>query len=290
MSPFIKLGAFERLMASIRPGVHVKCYTRWHPDEIAAGVSDLSIWPFLRERKHSLYLCSQLHAKAYATETDCLVGSANLTNAGLGWSSASNLEIMVRTARSSGPVVALEDQLRRLSISASDVIYESFLHIPVNVAPVPDATEWEHKLTSAKEVKWLPRCRYPGSHNLYRTFKGRWESVSKTTFDDAQRDLDFLEVPSSINTEQEFGAFVAARLSLLPIVQDVRSRARQGITDPEGMDLVARYSIAGNGPDGSHTGDEWECLRTWLATFLSNEFRIRTTASGVELVRSVRLK
>ena len=72
VAPFIKVGAFQRLLASIADEVSIHCITRWRPEEIAAGVSDLEIWPILRDRPHSrLWLRPDLHAKFYRADAQC---------------------------------------------------------------------------------------------------------------------------------------------------------------------------------------------------------------------------
>lgn len=41
-APFIKAAVAKRLLSVIPPGVPVEIYTRWHVEEVAAGVSDLT--------------------------------------------------------------------------------------------------------------------------------------------------------------------------------------------------------------------------------------------------------
>jgi hypothetical protein len=40
VAPFVKVGALRRLLEAVGEGVHVRCVTRWHPEEIDVGVSD----------------------------------------------------------------------------------------------------------------------------------------------------------------------------------------------------------------------------------------------------------
>jgi hypothetical protein len=94
-APFIKLRAFERVIELFPPECKLTVFTRWNPDEILAGVSDPEIWEIVSSRAgSSLRLFPSLHAKYIRAGESCLVGSANLTGAGLGLSARANLEIL----------------------------------------------------------------------------------------------------------------------------------------------------------------------------------------------------
>ena len=76
--------------------VHISCVTRWRPNEIKMGVSDLQIWDLFKNRPNSdLYLINNLHAKLYKSDEECLIGSSNLTLKALGWTKNHNLEILM---------------------------------------------------------------------------------------------------------------------------------------------------------------------------------------------------
>src|SRR5947199_2775416 len=96
-APFIKDTVLARVLDVLPSTVRrVTCITRWFPEEIAAGVSDLEIFDRLAAYQNArLLLHPHLHAKLYRADHRCLVGSANLTNRALGWSSPPNLELLV---------------------------------------------------------------------------------------------------------------------------------------------------------------------------------------------------
>lgn len=86
VAPFVKAHTLERLLGQVAAEVAVRCVTRWRPEEIVAGVSDLEVWPLLRDRvQSSLWLHPDLHAKLYRADDTCLIGSANITDTALGW-------------------------------------------------------------------------------------------------------------------------------------------------------------------------------------------------------------
>jgi hypothetical protein len=53
VAPFIKVGALRRILDVVPQTIPVTCVTRWRPEEIAAGVSDLEVWPLLNDRPRS---------------------------------------------------------------------------------------------------------------------------------------------------------------------------------------------------------------------------------------------
>ena len=64
VAPFVKEKVLNRLLSVISGDVAVTCITRWRPEEIKSGVSDLAVWDCLKERPGSgLYLKHNLHAK-----------------------------------------------------------------------------------------------------------------------------------------------------------------------------------------------------------------------------------
>jgi len=78
VAPFIKADAIKRLLGSIPDCVSkIKCATRWHPREIAAGVSDLEVFDILSSSPRAeLFLNPLLHAKYYRIDDVYLIGSA----------------------------------------------------------------------------------------------------------------------------------------------------------------------------------------------------------------------
>src|SRR5258706_3983855 len=112
VAPFVKAGTINRLFASVQDHVAVKCITRWRPDEILAGVSDIEIWGLLKSRPLStLLLRTDLHAKFYRADENCLVGSANLTATALGWSRQPNLELLLTVSHDQPEIRAFENIL-----------------------------------------------------------------------------------------------------------------------------------------------------------------------------------
>src|SRR5690348_16210342 len=86
-APFVKLHALSRLLDVIDSAARIELFTRWRPEEVAAGVSDTSVLAVVEDRGGSVWLHDQLHAKVFRADGQVLVGSANVTGKALGWSS-----------------------------------------------------------------------------------------------------------------------------------------------------------------------------------------------------------
>jgi hypothetical protein len=85
VSPFIKAEALEQLMAPGDWATELRIVVRWRAEDLLSGVSDLSVYPFLKSRGIPLYVSPRLHMKLYVCDSNwALATSANLTQRGLG--------------------------------------------------------------------------------------------------------------------------------------------------------------------------------------------------------------
>lgn len=92
--PFIKLEALKQLHWVQTKKVRLKVVCRWRPSDLLAGVSDVDIFPYLKEAGCELYLNPDIHLKLYVfASNNAFNTSANLTIKGLGYSETPNVEI-----------------------------------------------------------------------------------------------------------------------------------------------------------------------------------------------------
>ena len=127
VAPFIKVSAFRRLLIHLDPGVKPVCITRWLPTELAAGVSDLEVFDAVMERDGLLWLRQNLHAKYFRGDSFVLVGSANVTGAAMGWSTNSNLELLVPIDRSVKGIVGFEELALDRAVQVDRNLYDMFI-------------------------------------------------------------------------------------------------------------------------------------------------------------------
>ena len=99
--PFVKIDALKQILEICEDISHLKIIVRWSGQDIINRVSDLEIYPYLKEKRVPLYINPSIHLKLYVfDDTQAFHSSSNITLKGLGITSRSNIEIgcMVRLA------------------------------------------------------------------------------------------------------------------------------------------------------------------------------------------------
>jgi hypothetical protein len=122
--PFVKLDALKRMLRMSSNGRRLKVIVRWKEDDLACGVSDIEVYPFLRDQEVSLYRNPRIHLKLYVFESNTAFNtSGNLTLSGLGYGESGNVEIgnLVRLSNSDWRRIY---QLLNESTQIDDGIYE----------------------------------------------------------------------------------------------------------------------------------------------------------------------
>lgn len=269
VAPFIKVTVLERIFAEIPDAVSVCCVTRWYPHEIAAGASDVEVWPLLNKLANStLWLHPQLHAKYYRIDDQYLIGSANLTLSALGWRQPANLELLLPFESHTNDLRAFENNLLAQSVQVDDDIYQQMV-TAVNLLPKPTPPPISNEpemLPTSNE--WLPTLRHP--ENLIRAYNGQWKQLSQASQESAAVDLEFLQVPTGLSKDA-FNACVAAILLQQPVVQEIDKVA----STPQRFGAIKailsqRYRQT---PyfDANYT---WQTLMRWLLFYLPDRYTL----------------
>ena len=279
IAPFIKAGVVKRLIQNLAPGVVLSCITRWHPHEIKYGVSDLEVWDVLQgHQPSSLSLIPTLHAKFYRADDRYALGSANLTNAALGWSARPNVELLV-----SGEVDQLLWDWESSLVSQATRVDESLVRFFTRLVDDLPNDEFvftesypgtENSLddeydTSNLDVKsWLPITRYP--EHLYKVYLGDTEGLSAGAQEAAKQDLLVLAIPKGLGADG-FVVSVAASLLQMPIVHRideflVRPRSFGAVRDFLGA--LPQY------PRHRDASVDWQTMMRWFRHFLPNRIHV----------------
>lgn len=272
VAPFIKAAALSRVLTNVDPDVELRCVTRWRPEEIAAGVSDLEVWPLLRERpRSSLWLSHALHAKYYRADNDCLIGSANLTSAALGWSAQPNLELLVDLPAHVAPCVGFERELWASVVSVDDDLHalmtEAVAAIQSDLPPLIIAESREAYIVVAQPRAWLPNLRHPD--DLFLAYSGRSDELSSASAENARTDLRALNVMAGLSKN----AFMRS-IGVLLIQQPIVHHIDRFLITPQRFGAV-RDELAGL-PCAASPGFEptlaWQTLMRWLFYFLPTRY------------------
>jgi hypothetical protein len=203
-APFAKATVVAEVVSAVPAGVRIVLFTRWRPDEVAAGVSDTEVLAVVRERGGVVYLHDRLHAKYYRNEESALIGSANLTATALGWTSTPNLELLV--ASSDNGIDLMERELIANGIIATDEIAQE---VDTIAELLPAGNEaLENPVQSMGSAYWIPYLRMPS--DLFAAYEYGSACLASRSAEAAAADLSALDLPPGLSREQ-FDVLVARR-------------------------------------------------------------------------------
>ena len=214
-APYIKENTLLRLLNNASRLVSLTCVTRWSPGDISAGVSDAPARELVVGKGGTFLLHPTLHAKYYRFDDMVLIGSANLTNSGLGLASNSNLEILSPPSDDFDSM-AFERLLLSQSRVVSDAEYAVWQSIPVKAqSPVV--------VPESFILSWRPLTRDPG--DLWLVYSDETgNSLPESVVQQAAQDLSAILAPEGLE-RGAFSMWVSSALLASPFVSDVRSIA-----------------------------------------------------------------
>ena len=275
-APFAKAAAVEGVLQHVPPGVAVTCITRWHPQEIAAGVSDPEVFHLLTKQYGAvLLLWPSLHAKYYRADGRCLVGSANLTAKALGWVSPSNIELLIEAPATHPRLVAFEQralaeaqpataELHALAMAAVEAIRQDRDWIDQTVEGQVDALQWEGEAEEHTGF-WLPSLRHPS--DLYRAYSGSLDDLTTASRIAALRDLAVLDPPTGLSAKT-FLAVIAASLLQMPVIARIDAFVATSQRFGAVRDLIASEL----GISKKEASAAWQTTMRWLLYFFPGRY------------------
>lgn len=213
-APYIKTSALSKILTDAKSITSLVCITRWRPDDIIVGASDIGCRALVSERGGSFKLHPFLHAKYYRMDDVVLVGSANLTFSALGWASQPNLEILCR-AGDDFDAQGFERELLRNSREISDVEFARWETLVGIDARSSSAISGVQPLLDA----WRPATRDP--RNLELAYLGQEDEIA--SFDEqraASRDIQALSIPPGL-TDYAVRAWISTCLLATPFTNSV---------------------------------------------------------------------
>lgn len=268
------------------------CVTRWRPEEIIAGVSDLGIWPLLNGREGALLsLYPSLHAKYYRVDEHCLIGSANVTAKALGWAPQSNLELLVTLPAAHPTLTEFEARLlagcspvdqsvHDYMLEAVRLLRESNPQIAPDVqAAVASAAEEDAALNNpfpASQSEWLPTTRNPD--DLYHAYIEQELMLSLESRRTAPADLAFFGVPQGLSRDG-FKIYLGTLLLQQPIVRAVDAYVKTPRRFQEITTLLNSLPCS-KSPDFD-AARTLETLMRWMPHFLPNRYELRGASADV---------
>ena len=285
VAPFVRSESLSRLLDSVPVNIETMVVTRWRPADLIAGASDLSIYDVAEERAAQLYLRNDLHAKFFAADDKCLVGSVNVTHTALGWKNPSNLELLTPVARTASHIVEFESELLAGAMRATTALRDRLLLLleSLNVLPVvvPDNQNVDTTL-GLLPPNWIPRIRNP--EELYAVYRGN-RDVSRSAFQTMQEELRQLGTMPGLD-EEGFRAWVAATIIQTPLVVGVIERIDEEgqLTEEVLSDLLAELGANAN---EYRPRNVLEILERWLTYFLPAQYE--TARDSIKLIKAKKL-
>jgi hypothetical protein len=280
VAPFVKAHTLERLLGQVAAEVAVRCVTRWRPEEIVAGVSDLEVWPLLRDRvQSSLWLHPDLHAKFYRADDTCLIGSANITGTALGWSPNPNLELLIPIHAEHSIVQSFEEILSQECIQVDESLFQQMSQIVALIKQdsanlprfVHEQRDVPYEIASSEPIvpasQWLPKLRQPA--DLYLAYTQRYDELTTVSRANAASDLQAVPVPPGLS-RPAFEAYVGMLLLQKPILRQVDRFLTQPQRFGAVRDLLARLPCS-TIPEFDPT-HAWQTLMRWLLYFLPQRY------------------
>lgn len=272
-APFAKKAVVARILSVVDHDVRLILFTRWRPDEVAAGVSDTQVLDVVHSRGGTVLLHDRLHAKYYRNESRTLLGSANLTATALGWSAAPNLELLVDSSPSE--VRWLESELHaKCTIATEEIAAEvaaiADLLIPGRAIPL------QIDIAHSPAQSWVPALRLPA--DLFVAYTRGVDALTLRSADAARADLTALDVPPGLSREQ-FERLIGNRLLGHDVFRTIDAFVAEPRRFGEVRDLIADYLDI----DRRRADEAWQTIMRWMLQFLPMRYT-RSQARHSEII------
>ena len=257
IAPFIKVGTLGTILEAVPTTVPVRCVTRWLPQEVASGISDIEALDLLEQRGNAhLSLVDNLHAKLYIADSDCLAGSANVTHSGFGDSPDSNIEVLVATTLEDQGVAATLADIDRHERPATRELADQ-------LRAVVDYLGQAAHTTRLRDT-WLPRSRKPES--AYRRYTELYSTNLPDDLTTAERlvveDIASMNLAPGL-AEREFDAAVRDRLEQIgPASAFLAGTGDALLTFEDTYSFLSVLDV-----EGFSEQDLWRAFIEWMAHF-----------------------
>lgn len=288
VAPFMRTSSLVRLLDCVKQDVKTTIVTRWRPVDILAGASDLEVFDISQKQQHiDLYLRNDLHAKLFAADKKCLVGSANVTATGLGWRTPANFELLIPASRLEPYIVEFEELLLEGSIKATrehqrqlQLLINSLQELSSPSIPVANLETASFSLPP----NWIPQTMNPDELFLIYSDEDQ-NDFDPTTAKVMLDELKPFGLPPNL-VEEDFKAWIASLISQVPLVsfvnQDIKDHGE--ISEAQLRNLLAKIGVDTN----KHSSRSvMQVLERWLTYFLSSDYE--AIQDSIKLIKAKKL-
>jgi len=275
VAPFISYTLFCELLGLVDKEALFTLVTTWRPLDIAGGFNDLRIKDRIDERDRAeIRLIWNLHAKYYRMDESVLLGSGNLTLAGLNARNHGNSEIMIGVDREFPGLMDYEVEILRQSVVPSQLLYEE-IYRQVEILKLNGITT---KIGLREVVApvislvqgWQPTCEMP--QYLFDVYDDNLREIDQEIIAAARVDLIYLAVPAGRDVN-EFKLFIRGALSQSTLFGSTIKflNENEEMTDNDGEQIVSGFFSNLNAEEIRRT---WGAAKRWLSFFFDEKFDI----------------
>ncbi len=282
-APYIKSHALRRIIEILPNRVsQFRCVTRWLPKDIASGVCDIEIYDDVSNlTSGTLLVHPYLHAKYYRTANRCLIGSANVTGSGLGWSARPNFELLFELPADSPGMSEWENSLLSSSIEVTEELRDRLRKQADSLKEdnlVPDISGFE----SSEEIRmspWIPSC--PAPERLWEVYQGPEPvyNMISSTLETAQDDLEILALPGGLSRGY-FNSYITRALRQMPFMIEIDKLTSTGLTETQAHSFISQIITSDSANDysereySSEVQNRWRIVKSWIQHFFPEQYRL----------------
>ncbi len=218
ISPYITIRPVKAVASIVTSQTEIDIVTDFSYDNFMSGASSLGAFVFLSNRPHTkIFTVDRLHAKAYICGDKALIGSANFTDRGLGFSQQANVEVLALVGRDDDSVKELLKQIDEIKKPlAQSEIEKMITHLSRQRAR--DRAIIQQRVQSIlSRTNWVPSCslrylmQYLSDGSLYKV-----PLISRAKIND---DAHFLESQLDIMLNAKDIGSLIGKILEIPIVQ-----------------------------------------------------------------------
>ena len=222
VAPYMKTEALARVLERISPNATLTCVSRWTPQDVSSGATDLGCRALAHARNGEFLLHNRLHAKYYRFDDQVLIGSANLTGTGMSLAGHGNLEILCHA-----PPQFVPEQFEADLLSKAFPVSDNDFALWSQITPVRPRSNETAMDVSLDLESWKPTTRRP--EYLWLAHQKYSEQIpSDEQLRLAEAEIAFLGIPPNVS-ESEFTNLVKLNLLASPFTRDVMATTGQPI-------------------------------------------------------------
>ena len=283
-APFIRSEALIRLIEVIPTDVETTVVTRWRPSDLLSGVSDLEVYNLAVSHGISLFVRQDLHAKYFAVDDECLVGSANVTLTAFGWKTPANLELLTTVSRNSDRMKEFEDSLMSGAVKVTAAHHARLKNLLEKLKESSVVLTDAQIILDLKPIppNWVPKSRNP--EELYSVYSGNLD-VIRSALNTMKEERVVIGARPGLD-EEGFRAIVAATIAQSPLIDRViRQIESMGqVTETELHEILTAIGVE---ESSYNTRDVLQVLERWFSYFLSDHYE--TASDSIKLIKAKKI-